>query len=108
MSFHSYEPEPDLVRTIDRLERIGRPLLCTEWMGRPTSPVALASVLHDRGVGAFVWGLVDGRTQTRYPWTSWFRRTPADRPWFHELLHADGRPYDQGEVALLRELSPRI
>lgn len=105
VSFHSYEPEPDLVRTIDRLERIGRPLLCTEWMGRPTSPVALARVLRDRGVGAYVWGLVDGRTQTRFPWTSWVRPSSPDAPWFHELLHADGTPYDEAEAELLRSLT---
>ena len=105
VSFHSYEPEPDLVRTIDRLERIGRPLLCTEWMGRPTSPVALARVLRDRGVGAYVWGLVDGRTQTRFPWTSWVRPSRPDAPWFHELLHRDGTPYDEAEAELLRSLT---
>jgi hypothetical protein len=108
ISFHCYAAEPGLEATIDALARHGRPLVCTEWMGRPTSPVALARVLHDRGVGAYTWGLVDGRTQTRYPWTSWIRRSGPDRPWFHELLHADGRPYDETEAALLRELSPRI
>ena len=105
VSFHSYEPEADLVRTIDRLERIGRPLLCTEWMGRPTSPVALARVLRDRDVGAYVWGLVDGRTQTRFPWTSWVRRSAPDAPWFHELLRIDGTPYDEAEAELLRSLT---
>ena len=108
ISFHCYAGEAGLTATIDALERHGRPLVCTEWMGRPTSPVALARVLHDRGVGAYTWGLVDGRTQTRYPWTSWVRRSRPDAVWFHELLHADGRPYDASEAALLRELSPRI
>lgn len=108
VSFHSYADEAGLVGAIDELARHGRPLVCTEWMGRPRSPVALARVLHDRGVGAYTWGLVDGRSQTRYPWTSWLRRTPPDAPWFHELLHGDGTPYDADEVALLRSLeAPR-
>jgi len=107
ISFHSYEDEAGLVRAIDHLARHGRPLLCTEWMGRPTSPVSLARVLAERQVGAYVWGLVDGRTQTRFSWTSWIRRDRPDAPWFHELLHADGSPYDDAEAALLRELSPR-
>ncbi len=107
ISFHSYVGAEALGRTIDGLERHGRPLLCTEWMGRPTSPVALAELFRDRGVGAFCWGLVDGRSQTRYPWTSWYRRTPPDAPWFHDLLHADGAPYDADEVALLQRISPR-
>ena len=76
-------------------------------MGRPTSPVANARVLAERHVGAYVWGLVDGRTQTRHSWTSWIRRDAPDAPWFHELLHPDGTPYDEAEVALLRSLTPR-
>jgi hypothetical protein len=107
ISFHSYSSEAGLNKTINRLEALGRPLLCTEWLGRPRSPVALARTLHDRGVGAWMWGLVDGRTQTRYPWTSWLRPGNAHTPWFHELLHADGSPYDAAEAALLRSLSPR-
>lgn len=107
ISFHSYEPREGLEAAIDGLARHGRPLVCTEWMGRPRSPVELATVLRDRGVGAYTWGLVDGRTQTRYSWLSWYRRDRPDAPWFHELLHADGRPYDEAEAMLLREVSPR-
>lgn len=107
ISFHSYSGAEALGRSIDELGRHGRPLLCTEWLGRPTSPVALAELFRDRQVGAFCWGLVDGRTQTRYPWTTWYRRQPAGGPWFHELLHADGAPYDSEETALLTRLSPR-
>jgi hypothetical protein len=107
ISFHCYSGAEGLTQAIDGLARHGRPLLCTEWMGRPASPVALAELLRDRKVGAFCWGLVDGRTQTRYPWTSWQRRTPPGAPWFHELLHPDGTPYDEDEAALLRRLSPR-
>jgi len=107
ISFHSYSSEEGLTKAIDGLGRFGRPLVCTEWMGRPASPVALAEVFRDRGVGAYCWGLVDGRTQTRYPWTSWYKRAAPDAPWFHELLHADGTPYDDDEAALLRRVSPR-
>jgi hypothetical protein len=102
VSFHSYAGRDGLVRAIDSLSEIGRPLLCTEWMARPTSPVSLVEVLRHRHVGAFCWGLVDGRSQTKYPWTSWVRRAPTDRVWFHDLLHPDGTPYDPTEVARLR------
>jgi hypothetical protein len=107
VSFHSYAGEDGLRRAIAGLSAHGRPLLCTEWMGRPTSPVRLAEILHDTGVGGFLWGLVDGKTQTRYSWMSWLRRDRPDRGWFHELLHPDGTPYDEAETSLLRRLSPR-
>lgn len=103
ISFHSYSPRKPLLGTIAHLRRYGRPLLCTEWMARTIgSPVDLIDVLADEQVSAWCWGLVDGRTQTRYSWTSWLKRPDEDAPWFHELLHADGRPYDEGEAEQLR------
>lgn len=107
VSFHCYAAAPALERTIDTLAARGRPLMCTEWLGRPTSPASLGTLLRDRGVDGFVWGLVDGRSQTRHPWTSYLRPAAADRPWFHDLLHADGRPYDDAEAALFRSLGAR-
>jgi hypothetical protein len=101
ITVHSYAGHDGLVRTIDRLAELGRPLVCTEWMARPTSPVALIDVLADRHVGGYCWGLVDGRTQTKLPWTSWIRRAPKGTPWFHDLLHPDGRRYDEAEAELL-------
>lgn len=105
VSFHCYGPAPVLERTIDLLASFGRPLLCTEWMARPRSPVALVEVLRRREVGAFTWGLVDGRSQTRYPWSTMVVRSSPERPWFHDLLHADGTPYDPAEALLLRRVA---
>lgn len=107
ISFHCYEGRKGLLRAIEELGRHGRPLLCTEWMCRPRSPVGLAEVLREREVGAYSWGLVDGRTQTRYSWASWVRHDRPDRPWFHELLCGDGTAYDPAEAELLRQVSPR-
>jgi hypothetical protein len=108
ISFHSYAARRRLVSTIDHLGRYGRPLLCTEWLARSMgSTVDLLDVFGTRGVGAYCWGLVDGRTQTRYPWTSWLRPAPPDGKWFHELLHADGRPYDPDETDMIRSLTAR-
>lgn len=102
ITFHSYTGHDGLVQTIDGLSELGRPLVCTEWMARPTSPVALIDVFANRNVGAYSWGLVDGRSQTKYPWTSWIRRASSGAPWFHDLLHPDGRPYAETEAAALR------
>lgn len=107
ISFHCYLDEAGLLATIKDLRQYRRPLVCTEWMARPTSPVDLAKTLQKEQVGAYMWGFVDGRSQTRFPWTSWVRRTDADAIWFHDLLHRDGRPYDPAEVDLLRSLGAR-
>ena len=106
ISFHCYQGEDALRQAIRGLQLHGRPVICTEWMGRPHSPVRLAEVFHEEGVGAYSWGLVDGRTQTKYSWLTALRPDKPDRPWFHELLHADGTPYDEAEAQLLRRLSP--
>lgn len=101
VSFHSYGGEAELDALVAQLgDR--RPLVCTEWLARPSSPAAQVEQFRRLGVGAITWGLVDGRTQTRYSWLSWLEPPSPDDVWFHDLLHADGRPYDAGEVAVLR------
>ncbi|MEM9622126.1 MAG: 1,4-beta-xylanase, partial [Pseudomonadota bacterium] len=69
------------------------------------STVDLLEVFAQRQVGAINWGLVDGRTQTRFPWRSWQEQVADDEPWFHELLHADGTPYADWEAAHFRRFS---
>lgn len=106
ISFHCYGGHKRLAAAIDHLGRYDRPLLCTEWLARSMgSTVDLIEVFAERDVAAYCWGLVDGRTQTKYPWTTWFRPSSGDKQWFHELLHADGRPYDQAEVDLIRRVT---
>jgi len=106
ISFHCYSPRGRLEATIDHLAAYDRPMLCTEWLARPLgSTVDLLEVFADRNVGAYCWGLVDGRTQTKYPWTSWVRPTTGDRRWFHELFRDDGLPYDDAEAALIQRIT---
>ena len=52
-------------------------------------------------VGWFHWGLVTGRTQTYMPWGS-KPGDPVPAVWQHDVYHPDGRPYDAGELALVR------
>lgn len=108
ISFHCYSRRRRLENAIDHLARYGRPLLCTEWLARPLgSTVDLLEVFAARQVGAYCWGLVDGRTQTRYSWTSWLREPADDDIWFHELLHADGTPFDANEALMIRAIAER-
>ncbi len=108
ISFHCYEPRERLNSVIDALSQYQRPLLCTEWLARTAgSTVDLLEVFGDRNVGAINWGLVDGRTQTKLPWRSWWEQVDEDEPWFHELFHRDGTPYDRDETDLFRRLTRR-
>ncbi|MFM7064981.1 MAG: 1,4-beta-xylanase, partial [Actinomycetes bacterium] len=106
LTFHCYEGRKGLEDSIAHMASIGRPVVCTEWMGRPRSPVELLDVFARHGVGAYSWGLVDGRSQTKYPWTSWWWGGAGEPdPWFHELLHPDGTPYSADEAARFRRVA---
>ncbi len=103
VSFHNYGDVASLRAQIDELAALGRPLLCTEWMRRPISLYAShLPILKERDVGCYAWGLVNGKTQTHFPWGS---PEGAGEPdvWFHDLLQADGSPYDADEVAFVRQ-----
>jgi hypothetical protein len=107
LSFHSYRRREPLRRAVEHLSQYDRPLLCTEWLARSSgSTVDLIEDFAELGVGAYCWGLVSGRSQTIYPWTSWTRpgRGEPD-PWFHDLLRADGTPYDPEEAARIRRVA---
>jgi hypothetical protein len=58
-------------------------------------------------VGAFAWGLVNGKMQTHLPWDSWQRPYVLANPpvWHHDVLHADGKPYRTWETGLIKALS---
>ena len=108
ISFHCYGDLPDLSRRVEALRRYERPLLCTEFMARSLGSRfdPHLGYLKQAGVGAYCWGFVAGRIQTEYPWDSWARRYEGEPdPWFHDVLRADGSPYDAAEVATIRALT---
>jgi hypothetical protein len=108
ISFHAYSGPEETEAIVDLLAARGRPVVCTEWMARPLdSRIAThLPMFAERRVGCYLWGLVNGRTQTHIPWAS-LREQLGTAEWFHDLFHGDGRPYREEEIALLRRLSPR-
>lgn len=57
-------------------------------------------------VAMYNGGLVDGKTQTRFPW-NWRERPYTQKPptlWFHDLLHGDGTPYRTREIQIIQAL----
>jgi hypothetical protein len=108
VSFHHYRSAASLERTIARLAAHGRPLWCTEYMARRagcTLETHLPVFRRER-VGCWNWGLVDGRTQTKFAWVD-PPGGPEPAVWFHDLLQADGTPYRAEEAALLRRMTGR-
>ena len=108
VSFHNYDKAEDFEQRIKWLQRYERPIICTEYMSRGNGSTFEGSlpVAKKYNVGAFNWGLVNGKSQTIYPWDSWQKKYTAEPGlWFHDVFRADGSPYKQTEVDFIKEVT---
>ncbi|GAA4316224.1 cellulase family glycosylhydrolase [Compostibacter hankyongensis] len=108
ISFHCYETLASTQAKVQLLQRYGRPLICSEYMARPTGSTFqnILPYFKEQHVGAINWGFVSGKTQTIYPWDSWTKKyTAPPKVWFHDIFHEDGTPYDTAETALIRKMT---
>ncbi|MGH8298157.1 MAG: 1,4-beta-xylanase [Steroidobacteraceae bacterium] len=109
LTFHNYDWPEDFLRRIRQLETYDRPIICTEYMAREAGSTIDGDlpVAKRLNVGMINWGLVNGKTQTNFPWDSWERPYVLMQPmvWFHDLLYPDGTPYREREARILRVLS---
>jgi hypothetical protein len=110
ISFHNYSTPDSLRQCVDHLRRYNRPLLCTEYMSRGNGSFfePHLAYLKAQGVAAYNWGLVNGKSQTIYPWDSWTKTYTAEPElWFHDIFRTDGTPYRRAEVEYIRGLTRR-
>jgi len=110
ISFHFYGRVPGMERRLKPLRKLGRPILCTECVGRlgggGFDPIF--GFLKERKIGAYCWGFVAGRTQTIYPPDSWHQPYTAEPPvWCCDLLRPDGTPHNPAETDYIRRLTVR-
>jgi hypothetical protein len=54
-------------------------------------------------VGCYFWGLINGRSQTNFPWGS-PKGAPEPAMWFHDLLRREGTPYLPEEVQTIQSI----
>jgi hypothetical protein len=105
VSFHDYGPPEAMQARIAQLRKYGRPLVCTEFMARGNGSTfaAILPLLKKERVAAYCWGLVDGKSQTKYPWATWqMPELGEPAPWHHDIFRGDGTPYSEDEVALIK------
>ena len=108
VNFHIYSSLDATRKAVEALKKYGRPLICTEYMARPTGSTFqdILPFFKAEKVAAINWGFVDGKSQTKFAWDSWDKPYPADpEVWFHDILRGDGTPYRADEVKLIRELT---
>jgi hypothetical protein len=104
ITFHNYESPEEMERRINKLQRFGRPILCTEYMARGFNNTfeSILPVFRKYNVSGYNWGLVAGKTQTSYPWDSWSVTYDGEPSlWFHDIFRVDGTPYKEEEIKFL-------
>ncbi len=107
ITYHDYNPVAVHQKTIDSLRKYGRPLLCTEYMARPRNSTfaTVMPMLKKENVAAINWGLVEGKTNTKYAWDTPMPSGDEPKVWFHEIFRKDGTPYSEQEVTLIKSLT---
>lgn len=107
ITYHQYENPDKHQATIDTLRRYNRPLVCTEYMARRNNSLFqnIMPMLKKQNIGAINWGLVAGKTNTKYAWDEPIADGSEPKLWFHEIFRPDGTPYKQEEVDLIKSLT---
>ena len=111
ISFHNYDSAASFEKNILELQRYGRPILCTEYMARGNNSTFEGSlpIAKKYNVAAYNWGLVDGKSQTIYPWDSWKKAYKGEpEVWFHDIFRKDGTPYRKAETDLIKKMTGKL
>jgi hypothetical protein len=110
ITFHCYDDAATFEKAVSFLKKNDRPLICTEYLARGNKSTfeTILPIGKREKIGMINWGFVVGKTQTNLPWDSWQKpyvdgRQPA--VWHHEILNADGTPYKQAEVDVIKSLT---
>lgn len=107
ITYHDYEDEKHHQHTINMLASHGRPMICTEYMARHRNSrfSNIFPLLKKERVGAINWGLVAGKSNTKYQWDTPIDDGSEPDEWFHEVFRKDGIPYRQDEADLIKKLN---
>jgi hypothetical protein len=107
ITYHNYNDEIHHQAAIDSLKKLNRPMICTEYMARRNNSLFsnIMPILKEQNIGAINWGLVDGKSNTKYAWGEPIPDGSEPELWFHEIFRQDGSPYKQEEVDLIKELT---
>ena len=108
ISYHSYADLASQKIAVDTLKRYRRPILCTEYMARHYNSTfqSIMPMLKRENIGAFNWGLVEGKTNTIFSGLPDEPLNELSEPllWLHDIFHKDGTPFSQEEINLIKSL----
>jgi len=107
ITYHNYDNPEKHQAAIDTLKKYNRPLVCSEYMARRNNSLFqnIMPLLKENNIGAINWGLVSGKTNTKYAWDQPMPDGSEPKLWFHEIFRPDGTPYKQEEVDIIKRLT---
>ncbi len=107
ITYHNYL-DPEVHRTwLKLLKTHGRPMICTEYMARHFNSrfTNVLPMLREENVGAINWGLVSGKTNTIYKWSTPMPGGGEPDIWFTDIFRKDGTPFSEEEIAVIRQVN---
>jgi hypothetical protein len=109
ITFHNYNDAASLEKEIVDKKKLGRPLICTEYMARTRGSrfQTHLPIFKKYKVGAINWGLVAGKSNTIYQWDTPIPDGSEPAVWFHDIFRKDGTPYDKAETEFIRTVTGR-
>src|SRR5688500_13190823 len=109
VTFRWYGDAPALETKILELAKMGRPMICTEYMARTRNSLfeTCLPVFEKHRVGAVNWGLVKGKTHTIFAWDTPLPTVDEPPVWFHDIFRPDGTPYSQKEVDFIKAVTSK-
>lgn len=107
ITYHNYNDEIQHQAAIDTLKKLNRPMICTEYMARRNHSLFsnIMPILKNQNIGAINWGLVEGKSNTKYAWDTPIPDGSEPELWFHEIFRKDGTPYKQEEIDVIKALT---
>lgn len=105
ITFHYYGDYVHMRNYIRTLKKLGRPVICDEWLHRPMRSFIQTHLplLKKERVGSYFFGFVNGKMQFNEPWEYLKVRQDMDFTlWMHDIFHNDFTPYDDEEINVLK------
>lgn len=104
ISFHNYNEVQSLEKEILEKMKLGKPLICTEYMARTRNSTfqTCLPVFKKYKVAAINWGLVAGKSNTIYQWSKPIPDGSEPELWFHDVFRKDGTPYKKEEIEAIK------
>ena len=109
ITIHNYNDADNLEKELKEKAKLGRPIVCSEYMARPRNSrfQTHLPIFKKYNAGAINWGLVSGKSNTIYQWSKPIPDGSEPELWFHDIFRKDGTPYDKKETDFIKAITAK-